>query len=218
MLVDHLVYYLIHQEGMKWRAADYKARGVVKCVKNEEFKGTFQTRLGGREGQYSFATRQKFLSALWPHMATRICAVLNNAKVAIVPVPNSDATVQSTGEYKTLKYARAIAQHSGGKLTAVDALRWQTAQSPQHKAKGRRDPGVRFSNLRLIETPKTPVVLFDDFFTSGASLVAAYWRLDEAGATPLRAFVIGRQTDTQEPKMTQWGSEDLPIPTGRPLF
>jgi hypothetical protein len=217
MLVDHLVYYLIHQDGMQWRAADYKARAVVKCVKNEEFRGTFQTRLSGREGQYSFATRQKFLSALWPHMANRICAVLNNKRAAIVPVPNSDATVKSTGEYKTLKYARAIADSSGGKLTAIDALRWQTAQNPQHKVKGRRDPGVRFSNLRLIENPQTPVILFDDFFTSGASLIAANWRLQEADATPLRAFVIGRQTDTQETKMTEWGSEELDIPQ-KPLF
>ena len=217
MLVDHLVYYLIHQEGMSWRDQDYKARGVVKCVKNEEFKGNFEVRLSGRRSRYSFATRQQFLAALWPHMASRICTVLNNTAVGIVPVPNSDATVNSTLEYKTLNYAQAIAQHSGGKLTAIHALRWKTVQSPQHKAKGRREPGPRFDNLQLIKKPEIPVVLFDDFFTSGSSLVASYWRLAEAGARPIRAFVIGRQTDTQEEKMTEWGSEDLPIPQ-QPLF
>ena len=30
MLVGHLVYYLIHQEGMQWRDQDYKARHIVK--------------------------------------------------------------------------------------------------------------------------------------------------------------------------------------------
>jgi adenine/guanine phosphoribosyltransferase-like PRPP-binding protein len=65
--------------------------------------------------------------------------------------------------------------------------------------------------------PATPVILFDDFFTSGASLIAAYWRLDEAGVAPTRAFVIGRQTRVQEPKMLEWGTEDLPI-SQRPLF
>jgi hypothetical protein len=66
MLVDHLVYYLIHQEGMQWRDQDYKALGVVKCVKNEPFKGTFQVRLSGVLGTYSLATRSAFLAALWP--------------------------------------------------------------------------------------------------------------------------------------------------------
>lgn len=33
----------------------------------------------------------------------------------------------------------------------------------------------------------------------------------------IRAFVIGRQTDTQQLKMTKWGSEELEIPA-KPLF
>jgi len=211
MLVDRLVYYLIHEEGMTWRDDDYRANKVVKCVKNESFKGIFHVKIGGQKHVFNYSTRAQFLAVLWPHMAKNILAKIG-VNASIVPVPNSGATIQDRDDYKTLKYARAIAASSAGKLTAVDALRWETAQTPQHKGKGRRDPTVRFQNLRLITRPAVPVILFDDFLTSGASLIAAYWRLEEAGVAPIRAFVIGRQTHTQEPNMLGWGSEDLPIP------
>lgn len=216
MLVDRLVYYLIHEEGMTWREDDYRANKVVKCVKNESFNGTFYVKINGVKRTFNHATRAEFLKVLWPYMAKNILKKIQGT-ASIVPVPNSSATVASRDEYKTLKYARAIAASSGGKLTAVDALRWKTAQTPQHKGKGRRDPVVRFQNLQRIATPATPVILFDDFLTSGASLIASYWRLEEAGATPTRGFVIGRQTHIQEPKMLEWGSENLEIPT-KPLF
>jgi hypothetical protein len=217
MLVGHLVYYLIHQEGMQWRDQDYKAHHIVKCVKNEHFKGSFTARLKGREGMFTYATRAKFRSALWPHMAEKICDLLAGRKTSIVPIPNSDATVGGNDKYKTLSYARALAQHSKGCLTAVDALRWRSAQDPQHKTGGKRDPETRFANMQLIDTPDAPVVLFDDFITSGASLIAAYWRLQEAERTPTRAFVIGRRTTVQHAKMTRWDSEDLDTPA-KPLF
>jgi len=70
----------------------------------------------------------------------------------------------------------------------------------------------------LIATPTPPVVLFDDFFTSGSSLVAAYWILDDAGVAPTRAVVIGRRTDTQHDKMTGWRTEELDIPQRLPFF
>jgi hypothetical protein len=218
MLVDRLVYYLIHEEGMNWREDDYRANKVVKCVKNENFNGTFYVKIAGQKRTFNHSSRGEFLKVLWPHMAKNVITKMKiEGTVSIVPVPNSSATVASKDEYKTLKYARAIAASSGGKLTAVDALRWKTAQTPQHKGRGRRDPAVRFQNLQRIATPTTPVILFDDFLTSGASLIASFWRLEEAGATPTRAFVIGRQTHIQEPKMLEWGSEDLEIPA-KPLF
>lgn len=217
MLVDHLVYYLIHQEGMNWRDQDYKAHHVVKCVKDEHFKGSFTVRLKGQERTFNYATRAEFRGALWSHMANKICELVGNKRTSIVPVPNSVAVISASDDYNTLQYARAIAKHSNGCLTAVDALRWRSAQDPQHKVSGRRDPEVRFSNLKLVDTPSAPVILFDDFITSGASLIASYWRLEEVDRTPRRAFVIGRRTDVQHKRMTAWSSEDLQIPQ-MPLF
>lgn len=213
MFVDHLVYYLIHQEGMEWRDQDYRAHHIVKCVKNEQFNGSFTVKLkSDRDATFSYATRAQFLTAMWPYIARKISESLNDAKASIVPRPNSVALVKTAEEYRTLSYARAIAQHSDGRLTAVDALRWRVAQDPQHKISGRRDPEVRFANMQLIKVPTAPVVLFDDFITSGASLIAGYWHLAAAGVHPVRAYVIGRRTDVQHPKMTEWGSEDLEIP------
>lgn len=217
MQVDHLVYYLIHQDGMQWRQQDWCTLGIVKCVKNEPYKGTFTAILGGVSRTYSLATRSSFLNALWPHMANRICSVMGGRTATIVPIPNSDATKDSAEEYKTLNYARAIAANSEGKLKAVDTLRWSTKQEPQHKKSGRRDPAVRYRNMAAITKPTSPVVLFDDFLTSGASLIAGYWRLSENGVTPERAFVIGRVTYSQQEHMTKWGSENLEIPI-KPFF
>lgn len=216
MLVDRLCYYLIHQPGMTWRDDDYRANKVVKSVKNEQFNGSFHVKISGVQRTFNYSSRANFLKILWPHMAKSILPKINGS-ANIVPVPNSGAIVGSQEEYKTLTYAKAIAAASNGKLTAVDALRWKKAQDPQHKGKGRRDPALRFGNLQLIKKPSAPVILFDDFLTSGASLIASYWRLDEAGVAPSRAFVIGRQTNTQEPKMLTWGSEELPIPP-RPML
>jgi hypothetical protein len=218
MLVDHVVYYLIHHEGLQWRGQDYKARGIVKCVKDEHFKGNFEARLSGKVGRYDFASRAAFLNNLWPHMAGRISTVLEKQPAVIVPIPNSNAVVGSRGGYKTLTYAQEIAKHSNGKLTAVDALRWKTAQEPQHKQAGKRDPEPRYLNLQVVKVPDQPVVLFDDFFTSGSSLIAACWRLRNVDREPMRAFVIGRNTDEQKEQMTAWGSEELEVPKRVSLF
>lgn len=216
MLVDHLVYYLIHQDGMNWRDQDYAANKIVKCVKNEPFKGTFHLNVANSVRSFSFQNRADFLSLLWPHLAETIVGKLGGG-AALVPIPNSDAIVDQPNEYKTLQYARAIAGHSKGQLVTVDAFRWREPQEPQHRVSGRRTPEQRFVNLCLREAPKGPIVLFDDFITSGSSLIAAHWRLADVHIAPTRAFVIGRRTEVQQEKMTGWVSEDLDIPW-RPPF
>jgi predicted amidophosphoribosyltransferase len=201
---------------LDWRDQDYLARNIVKSIKNEQFNGSFTLKVGGAPRRFDFDNRSDFLRALWPYVTKHILERIEG-NASLVPIPNSGATIEA-GDYNTLHYAREIARHSRGRLTAVDALRWQLAQDPQHKSAGRRAPEARYANMRLVTRPEPPVILFDDFITSGSSLIAAYWHLDEAGLAPVRAFVVGRRTDEQHDQMVGWFSEDLEIPERFDLF
>jgi hypothetical protein len=213
MEVDHQVYYLIYDpNGEKWRNQDHRANKIIKCVKNETFNGYFTVNVDGKPKDFRFAQRSEFLEKLWPVIAKEILAKLDGNAATLVPIPNSGATISSQEEYKTLQYAKAIAGHSGGRLVATDALRWKEAKDQQHKQGGRRTAEARYANMAMIGVPDTPIILFDDFLTSGSSLIAAHWLLDEQGIAPKRAVVIGRRTDTQHEDMTEWGTEELEIP------
>jgi hypothetical protein len=212
MLVQHLCYYLTDWNGVTPRQEDWDTNKVVKCLKDEPIKGYAQITIGGAAFRLENSNRQEFLRRLWSVMGSGF-----ETNAAIVPIPNSAGVVGAPPTYRTLLYAQEIAANSGGKLVAVDALRWRAAAGAVHKQAGFRSPGPRFDNLTVIQRPDRPVILFDDVITSGSSFIAAVWRLSEVESTPIEGVVVARRTPTQQPKMFESKQEELEIPPKPPF-
>jgi predicted amidophosphoribosyltransferase len=176
-------------------------------LKGEPIKGYAQISIGGVAFRLEDSNKQEFLTRLWGAMGRGFAT--NQEPAAIVPIPNSAGIVGAPASYRTLLYAQEIAANSGGKLVAVDALRWKNAAGAVHKQAGFRSPGPRFENLTVIQKPDRPVVLFDDVITSGSSFIAAVWRLSEVESTPIEGVVIARRPPTQQPKMFESKQEEL---------
>jgi hypothetical protein len=215
MRVQHFCYYLTDWPAER-RQQDYDSNKVVKCLKDETFKGYANLTVGGSNIRVDNSNKAEFRRRLWEAVGKSMGAALKE-QTAIVPVPNSLAIIGSPPNYRTLGYAQAIAAASGGKVVAVDALRWKKVEPAAHKQPGFRTPEPRYENMTVIECPKLPVILFDDVITSGSTFIASFWRLDEAGNAPKEGFVAARSTKIQEPKMFVSEVRELEIPH-RPFF
>jgi hypothetical protein len=212
MRVHHFCYYLTAWEGIKPRQEDYDTNKVVKCVKGDEpIKGFIRLSIDGVIMRVNEQNKAAFLDSLWAAMGRSLGERLQ-AQTAIVPIPSSAGTVGAAATYRTLRYAEAIAAASGGKVAAVDALRWKTEAEAAHKQKGFRTPEKRYDNLIVIANTALPILLFDDVITSGSSFIAAYWHLGEAGNAPREGIAVARATGIQEPKMFVSEVRDLEIP------
>jgi hypothetical protein len=216
MLVRHFCYYLTDWGGITPRQEDWDSNKLVKCLKDEAIKGYINLNVGGENMRVDNNSKQEFLHRLWAAVGQSMGDAFPE-QTAIVPIPNSAAIVGSPADYRTLRYAQAIAAASSGKVIAVDALRWKVCAEAAHRQKGFRTPERRYDNLVATACPAIPIILFDDVITSGSSFVAANWRLDEAGNAPKEGFVAARSTSIQEPKMFVSESRDLIIPQ-RPFF
>jgi len=217
MLVRHFCFYLTDWNGIEPRQEDYDTNKVVKALKGEQVKGYADILMGGANFRLEEKSRQEFLERLWSGLGKVFGAHLTT-ETALIPIPNSDATVGGPATYRTLEYARGLAASSSGKLRAVDALRWRAHEEPLHKQGGGfRDPMPRYNNLEVIERPSIPIILFDDVTTSGSTFIAACWRLEEAGNRPQEGLVIARATGVQESKMFGTAQRDLEIPP-KPMF
>jgi len=214
MLVQHLCYYLTDWNGITPRQEDWTSNKVVKCLKGELIKGFAQIDVAGVLFRLEEGSKQEFLTHLWSALGRTFNSP--NASTAIIPIPNSAGVVGAPANYKTLLYAQQIAAASSGKLVALDALRWRAATGAVHKQGGVRSPEKRFDNLTVIQAPDRPAILFDDFITSGSSLIAAVWRLSEVGCTPTGGLAVARRTPVQQPKMFGFQEQELEIPT-KPL-
>ena len=200
-------YYLTELGG--WRDTDYTAHDIVKIAKGEPFGGYFDFRVNRTIRRFDHASANNFLPVLYEHMAKR-CLEVIAAPCTLVPIPNSAATAADASTFRTLDLANGIANAMGGDHNAQGALRWYRQKLKAHE-NGLRDPAVHFRNLRIVDTPRNPVVLFDDVFTSGSQITAAARKLTAAGHAPLCAFVIGTTTHDRRPNMVEWSEFTIDI-------
>jgi adenine/guanine phosphoribosyltransferase-like PRPP-binding protein len=190
--------YLTKTEGIVWRQDDYTINKIVKSVKGESFSKYFRRPVDGIYRDFTSVNAHVYVNYMC-RKAGIFLAKRVNGPFAIVPVPNSDADLASTVEFRTLHVARLIAKHSPADVETDEFLRWKHKLPKTHSEGGSRDPDVLLSNLHLKYRPDRPVVIFDDVMTSGAHLEAAYRKLEAAGCRVVLAFVFARATKVQEP-------------------
>jgi len=116
-------------------------------------------------------------------------------RVALVPVPTSRTTLESSAGPWTSLLAISIASNGLEEADIVDALRWRNPLPPP----GQRSSTAAelFENLAVTRKldADVPVVLVDHLYTSSATLRACAGRLREQGLQVPLAVCAGRTTD-----------------------
>jgi hypothetical protein len=116
-------------------------------------------------------------------------------RVALVPVPTSRITLESSAGPWTSLLAISIASNGLEEADIVDSLRWRKPLPPP----GQRSSTAAelFENLAVTRKldPEVPVVLVDYLYMSSATLRACAGRLREQGISVPLAICAGRTTD-----------------------
>ena len=209
--VYSLLHYLTEVEGFTWRNQDYTANKIVHAAKGDPIKGYFEVVIVEDESRvrrrFDQKNSEEFIPILTGTVATRLGDVVDG-NFAIVPIPNSDATVTRSDQFRTLDHATRIASAIGSRAIAVPALRWKKEKISARKG-GSRDPQVHYENLRVVQKLDLPVVIFDDVMTTGSQMIAACRRLQKAGAHLHCGVVVGRATKEQKERMISWSDEEV---------
>lgn len=189
-----------------WVKSDHDARKVVKAVKKENFQGYVELRVGKDLLRFTQDNRQELVRVVCSDLGAKLTELCKDT-FAIVPVPNREGVIGADEKYQTLRLAELIAKRA--KAEAADSVRWREVRPKRHVAGGWRDPQVEYENLAVVELPRKPIVLFDDFLTSGSQLLATKRRLDEAGADVLFAITVGRAIAEHRDPMMGWADEEV---------
>jgi hypothetical protein len=111
--------------------------------------------------------------------------------MVLVPVPNSDCSLENRNVPRTRRLADAIA-NKVTTATVFDCLRWIHDRRPSHLG-GSREPRILSRELALIHIPLcAAVVLVDDVVTTGAHLQAAAAKLSAVGVKCDHAICLAR--------------------------
>ena len=116
-------------------------------------------------------------------------------RVALVPVPTSRTTLESSAGPWTSLLAISIASNGLDEADIVDTLRWRKPLPPPgHRSSTASELFENLAVTRKLD-PQVPVVLVDYLYTSSATLRACAGRLREQGLQVPLAVCAGRTTD-----------------------
>lgn len=168
---------------------------MVKALKGQPFNGYFEYEIAGKLRRFDNSNVQEFVDRI-PRALARMIGRQLEGPATLVPIPNAHVTI-ATPDFRTLELARAVVEHSGGKLKAVAALAFDQPQVRSHEG-GPRDPRHFEREYRIVGQVTGPIVLLDDVCTSGGHMIGAHWVLHDP---PTRLVVLacsfGRTTREQ---------------------
>jgi hypothetical protein len=195
--------------GSSWTDDDHNSLKFVKAVKGKTFGGWATVPVLGRQEKLRSTNVADAVEWFGELGADELGKIGLAAPVFIVPVPNSDCTVQNRKSPRTALLAEAVAS----RLTHTrvwDGLRWVKKETPTHQ-EGTRDPELLYPNLVLTSTPpKGTFVLVDDVFTKGGHLQAAAARLAEQKIRCKWAVCAGRTVLISEPRPFSILRQEIP--------
>jgi hypothetical protein len=162
----------------------------IRSVKTRGKAEPYLTRLS-RRCTLDTRTHQEVLD-WFGRLATWIIEVdFSLPHIVLVPLPNSDCSLENRNVPRTRRLADAIASKLAT-ATVFDGLRWIREKRPSHRGGG-RDPRTLFRNLALVHVPSCAEVgLVDDVITTGAHLQAAAAKLSSVGVKCDRAICLAR--------------------------
>jgi predicted amidophosphoribosyltransferase len=168
------------------------------AVKSGEYHGDFY--IERKAGRLNI-TRNNFqlVRPTFGAWAARMLPTFSDQSLLVVPVPSKAALV-GVETYASLEMAQQAMRGTDYQNCVLDGLRWTKKLQKAHEG----GPRKRADLLSLLEVTSNvngkQIVLIDDLFTTGGSLLACHDRLNAAGATVLGAITCGRTVyDTAEP-------------------
>jgi hypothetical protein len=170
-------------------------RNFLLALRGERIECESRVPVSGEERSLTGANANDSIDWFGEMVAGYITANGFPRRVALVPVPTSRTTLESSAGPWTSLLAISIASNGVEDADIVDALRWKKPLPPP----GQRSSTAAelFENLALTRKldPSLPVVLVDYLYTSSATLRACAGRLREQGVEVPLAVCAGRTTD-----------------------
>jgi len=171
------------------------AYNFLLALRGERIEGESRIPVGNDERQLSTTNANDSIDWFGEMVARYMADNDLPRRVALVPVPTSRTTLDSSAGPWTSLLAISIASNGLEDADIVDALRWRIPLPPP----GHRSSTAAelFENLALTRKldPGVPVVLVDYLYTSSATLRACAGRLREQGVSVPLAVCAGRTTD-----------------------
>ena len=117
--------------------------------------------------------------------------MLGGQKALLVPVPSKDGVV-GTASFRTLDMTNEALKGTELAAQVVAGLRWTQSLTKAHEG-GSRNRGLLGPLLQVDDAVKgKQVILIDDLFSTGSSLLASEDVLKAAGCTVLGAIACGK--------------------------
>jgi len=174
------------------RGIDHDATCLVKGVKDRSIGNQYVLVDLGRQ-RVKITDANKGMAADWfaEWAAARIKEKYGDETVVLVPVPSSNTTPASAGDFRTAKMGEKIAKLCNA--VCHPHLRFKKEVPSASGEGGTRKPEEIYPDLVLTAPPPAgPVVLVDDILTTGGHLVASAWILEDIARKPDFAICCGR--------------------------
>jgi hypothetical protein len=191
----HWCYHLTEVEA-NWRQVDWKARIIVKGLKQEPFNGYFDAKMANAIKRITSANVEELVDYLMPLIGRRLRDDIDGP-ISIVPIPSSGMAVGKQGPFRSVELAKKVAAGFGDGATVRQSVWWDQPRKKAHQNNEYRHPDLYEPHMRLGEAPLAPILLFDDVLTSGSQMIAAARMLTKRGYAPRRGLVVARATKEQ---------------------
>lgn len=173
-------------------------RRFLLALRGERFEGVASVPVGAEVRSLATTNSNDSIDWFGEMVARYLGANGITGPLALVPVPTSRATLESSAGPWTALLAISVASNGLDEADIVDALRWRRPLPPP----GQRSSSVAelYENLALIRRldPGVPVLLVDYLYTASATLRACASVLREQGLRVPLALCAGRTTDRAE--------------------
>jgi hypothetical protein len=171
------------------------ARNFLLALRGERIEGESKIPFGNEERRLSATNANDSIDWFGEMVARYLAQNDFPRRLALVPVPTSRTTLESSAGPWTSLLAISIASNGLEEADIVDVLRWRRPLPPPgHRSSTAAELFENLGVTRKLD-PDVPVVLVDYLYTSSATLRACAGRLREQGVSVPLAVCAGRTTD-----------------------
>jgi predicted amidophosphoribosyltransferase len=172
---------------MQWRPEDHDSHKFIQAIKGEEMNMYGYVPVRGVRQRLSNANADDAVGWFATFVLDHLTAKKLKGPFLVVPLPNSDTTVDSSSKPRTKRLAKAICNALNDGSKVLDCLRFKQDLGSAREEGGSREASVLYGNLALLKDvvkgvdKDAKVLLVDDVTTSGGHLQACVAKLATVG-------------------------------------
>lgn len=167
---------------------------MKRIVKDEQLNGSFNFAVNGVLTKIDRNNIGTFQHEINRRFAAKL--MLDHPyPIALVPIPNGNGVIGQTNVFRTLSIASSIVRVMNNGSVALDLLRWNAPVGKAHLGQRSRRIEDHIAALEINGGTELPVVLFDDFLTTGSQMAAAKTKLEAAGFNVVGCYTIFESLD-----------------------